>query len=274
MVKVLSRFLFIDDKRLIRLDMSEYSERHASAKILGSPPGYIGFEEESKFIREIRLHPYSVVLLDEIEKADLSVMQTFLQVFDEGRLTDARGRTINCSEAIFILTTNLGTGVKVKPAIGFMLTDDQTRKHQNAAIKQYQQAIVTHLSPELVNRIQEIVVFKPLSQKAISRILDIYIGVTNKQLADRNIQISLDETAKTLISEEGYSQDFGARFLKRVYDRWVTEPLSEHILSGNVNKGGNAHFSYQNSEMTIEVKGQNGENLISYSVEDKDKPES
>jgi len=274
LAKGLSRFLFIDDKRLIRLDMSEYSEQHASAKILGSPPGYIGFAEESKFIREIRLHPYSVVLLDEIEKADLSVMQTFLQVFDEGMLTDARGRTINCSEAIFILTTNLGTGVKVKPAIGFMLTDDETRKQQDAAIKQYQQAIVTHLSPELVNRIQEIVVFKPLSQEAISKILDIYIRITNKQLEDRDIQISLDPTAKTLISEEGYSQDFGARFLKRVYDRWVTEPLSEHILSGDVKKGGSAYFIYQNGEMTIEVKSQNGEKSISYSVDDKLEPES
>jgi len=201
-------------------------------------------------------------------------MQTFLQVFDEGRLTDARGRTINCSEAIFILTTNLGTGVKVKPAIGFMLTDDETRKQQDAAIKQFQQAIVTHLSPELVNRIQEIVVFKPLSQEAISKILDIYVGITNKQLEDRDIQISLDDTAKTLISEEGYSQDFGARFLKRVYDRWVTEPLSEQILSGDVKKGGSAYFIFQNGEMTIEVKSQNGENSISYSIEDKKEQES
>lgn len=269
LAKVLSRFLFIDDNRLIRLDMSEYSEQHAGAKIIGSPPGYIGFEEESKFIREIRLHPYSVVLLDEIEKADLSVMQTFLQVFDEGRLTDARGRTINCSEAIFILTTNLGTGVKVKPAIGFLLTEDETRKQQKAAIQQFQQAIVKHLSPELVNRIQEIVVFRPLSQEAIAKILDIYIRITNKQLVDREIKISLDSSAKKLISEKGYSEDFGARFLKRIYDRLVTEPLSEHILSGSVGQGCTAHFLYKGGEMTIDVKGEDGKRSISYSIRDE-----
>jgi len=273
LAKVLSRFLFIDDKRLIRLDMSEYSEKHAAAKIIGSPPGYIGFEEESKFIREIRLHPYSVVLLDEIEKADLSVMQTFLQVFDEGRLTDARGRTINCSEATFIMTTNLGTGVKVKPAIGFMLTEDETKKRQKAAVQQYQQAIVKHLSPELVNRIQEIVVFKPLSQEAIARILDIYIRITNKQLEERDIKIKLYKSAKKLISEEGYSEDFGARFLKRVYDRRVTEPLSENILSGSVGKGCTASFIYKDGEMTIKIKCEDGENAISYLIEDKIEPE-
>ncbi len=273
LAKVLSRFLFIDDKRLIRLDMSEYSEQHAAAKIIGSPPGYIGFEEESKFIREIRLHPYSVVLLDEIEKADLSVMQTFLQVFDEGRLTDARGRTINCAEAIFILTTNLGTRVKVKPAIGFLLTEDETKKQQKAAVQHYQQAIVKHLSPELVNRIQEIVVFKPLSQEAIARILDIYIRITNKQLEDREISVKLDKSAKKLISEEGYSEDFGARFLKRVYDRRVTEPLSEHILSGKVQQGTSAIFKYKSGKMKIDVKEPDGENAISYTVDEKIDPE-
>jgi len=267
LAKAVSRFLFIDDNRLIRLDMSEYSEKHASAKILGSPPGYVGFAEESQFIREIRLRPYSVVLLDEIEKADLGIMQTFLQVFDEGRLTDARGRTINCSEAIFIMTTNLGTGVKVKPAIGFLLTDDEAAKQQADAVKKYQQAIVSHLSPELVNRIQEIVIFKPLSREAISKILDIYLIATNKRLQERGIQVALEESAKVLINQEGYSQDFGARFLKRVYDRWITEPLSEHILSGKLAEGDTALFSYQDNQMNVKIQGQNGAKTISYTVQ-------
>ena len=272
LAKVLSKFLFFDDKRLIRLDMSEYSESHATAKILGSPPGYVGFAEESHFIREIRLHPYSVVLLDEIEKADLGIMQTFLQVFDEGRLTDARGRTINCSEAIFILTTNLGTGVKVKPALGFMLTDDETAKEQADAVKQYQQAIVTHLSPELVNRIQEIVVFKPLSREAISHILNLYLAATNKRLAERNIEVKLDETAKELISQEGYSQQFGARFLKRVYDRWITEPLSEQILSGKLSSGDKAEFTCKDRQMSIKIQGKGRKKAISYTVQGNNPP--
>jgi ATP-dependent Clp protease ATP-binding subunit ClpC len=272
LAKVLSRFLFFDDNRLIRLDMSEYSEQHSSAKILGSPPGYVGFAEESQFIREIRLHPYSVVLLDEIEKAHPDIMKTFLQVFDEGRLTDARGRTINCSEAIFIMTTNLGTGVKVKPAIGFMLTDDEAAKQQASAVEQYQRAIVSYLSPELVNRIQEIVIFKPLSREAISHILDLYIAATNKRLADRGISISLDESAKALISQQGYSERYGARFLKRVYDRWITEPLSEQILGGKLDAEDTAEFAYKDDSMQVQIKGTEGSRKFSYSVQGENAP--
>ena len=225
------------------------------------------------FIREIRKHPYSVVLLDEVEKAHPSILLLFLQVFDEGRLTDARGRTINCSEAIFIMTSNLGTRIKVKPAIGFNLTQDQTIHQQEEAVAQYHGAIVKHLSPELVNRIQEIVVFKPLSQEAISKILDIYLEGTNKRLGERQISVEMDESAKSLLSQAGYSTEYGARFLKRVFDRWVTEPLSEHILSGKLNTGDVAHFTRLEDQMVLEVHTQSGVMTIPYSV-DKDKPPS
>jgi len=272
LAKVLSNFLFYDNKRLIRLDMSEYMESHSVAKIIGSPPGYIGFGEEPMFIREIRLHPYSVVLLDEIEKAHQSIMLTFLQVFDEGRLTDARGRTINCSEAIFIMTSNLGTGVKVKPAIGFMLKEDETLQQQKAAVEQYQQAIVSHLSPELVNRIQKIVIFKPLSQKAISRILDIYLANTNNRLKERGIKLVLDESSKALLSQEGYSTEYGARYLKRVFNRWIIEPLSEHILSGKLKPDDIAHFTRLEDKMVLEIQSKTGVVTIPYSVDAEDPP--
>ena len=273
LAKVLTKFLFFDSKRLIRLDMSEFMESHSVSKIIGSPPGYVGFGEEPLFIREIRKYPYSVVLLDEVEKAHPSILLLFLQVFDEGRLTDARGRTINCSEAIFIMTSNLGTRVKVKPAIGFNLTQDQTIQQQEEAVAMYHGAIVKHLSPELVNRIQEIVVFKPLSQEAISKILDIYLEGTNKRLGERKIIVEMDESAKSLLSQAGYSTAYGARFLKRVYDRWVTEPLSEHILSGKLNTGDVAHFTRLEDQMVLEVQTQSGVRTIPYSV-DQDKPPS
>ena len=266
LAKVLSRFLFFDAKRLIQLDMSEYAEQHASAKILGSPPGYIGFAEETKFIREIRLHPYSVVLLDEIEKAHPGIMKTFLQVFDEGRLTDARGRTINCSETIFIMTTNLGTGVKVKPAIGFLLSGDEAQREQNAAVELYQKAIVSFLSPELVNRIQDMVIFKPLTGEAISRILDIYLAATNRRLAPREITVDLDDSAKAFISQEGTSEQYGARFLKRVFDRWITEPLSEYILAGELSAGDTALFSYTQSQMQVQAEGTAGARTLAYTL--------
>jgi ATP-dependent Clp protease ATP-binding subunit ClpC len=273
LAKVLTKFLFFDSKRLIRLDMSEFMESHSISKIIGSPPGYIGFGEEPLFIREIRKYPYSVVLLDEVEKAHPSILLLFLQVFDEGRLTDARGRMINCSEAIFIMTSNLGTRVKVKPAIGFNLTQDQTIQQQEEAVAMYHGAIVKHLSPELVNRIQEIVVFKPLSQEAISKILNIYLEGTNKRLGERQITVEMDESAKSLLSQAGYSTEYGARYLKRVFDRWVTEPLSEHILSGKLNSGDIAHFTRLEDQMVLEVHTQSGVRTIPYSV-DKDKPPS
>lgn len=275
LAKVLARFLFFDSKRLIRLDMSEFMESHAVSKIIGSPPGYVGFGEEPQFIREIRLHPYSVVLLDEIEKTHPSILLTFLQVFDEGRLTDARGRTINCTEATFIMTSNLGSNIKVRPAVGFFLGEDEVASEQGAAIAQYHQAVVNHLSPELVNRIQEIVVFKPLSQEAISRILDLYLAETSKRLKERGIQISMDEPAKTLLSQAGFSQAYGARYLKRVYDRWVTEPLSEHILAGKLKPGGTAHFTRLEEQMALEIKGQDGAVMtIPFSCEREEPPKT
>jgi ATP-dependent Clp protease ATP-binding subunit ClpA len=216
-----------------------------------------------------------VVLLDEIEKAHPSIMLTFLQVFDEGRLTDARGRTINCAEATFIMTSNLGTGVKVKPAVGFLLGEDEVASEQQVAVTQYHQAIVEHMSPELVNRIQEIVVFKPLSQEAISRILDLYLADTSKRLKERSIQVSMDDSSKALLSQAGFSQAYGARYLKRVFDRWITEPLSEHILAGKLKPGDTAHFTSLNKQMVLEIKSQAGGVVtIPFSIDIEEPPKT
>jgi ATP-dependent Clp protease ATP-binding subunit ClpC len=236
LAKALSETLFFDPNRLITLDMSEYQESHSVAKLIGSPPGYVGFGEESHLVRELRLHPYSVVLLDEIEKAHPSVLTVFLQVFDEGRLTDARGRRINCGEAIFILTSNLGANIEVKHPIGFQ--GKEAEQDTTALVEANVRQIVTaRLSPELVNRLQAVVVFKSLDEKTLYAILDLYVQGLNRQLSERHINVELDESAKAFLLEQGYSAEFGARHLKRAFERLIAEPLSREILSGKLKAG-------------------------------------
>jgi len=273
LAKALSKFLYLDESRLITLDMTEFQEEHQVAKIIGSPPGYIGFGEEPHFIREIRLHPSSVVLLDEIEKAHPSVLMTFMQVFDEGRLTDARGRLINCAEAIFILTSNLGATLKVKPQLGFRIEEEreEVRKKEFASLdQQIRGAVVSALAPELVNRIQEIVVFRPLSRQAIYQIIDLYLQGMNTRLAERAITIQLDNSAKDLLSEAGYSEQFGARHLQRVFDQVIAEPLSREILSGSIKPGDEAFFRRDKDQMVMDIHSQQGMKTFLYPARDAD----
>jgi ATP-dependent Clp protease ATP-binding subunit ClpC len=266
LAKALSNFLFLDPKRLITLDMSEYQERHSIAKIIGSPPGYVGFGEEPHLIREIRQHPYSVVLLDEIEKAHHAIWTVFLQVFDEGRLTDARGRQINCGEAIFIMTSNLGVQVKAKPVIGFKVRDESegVKKQIAAQAEQIREVIAETLPPELLNRIQEVVIFKPLSKEAIYIIIDIFRKGTNRRLEERQITIELEDSARDLLAEVGHSLTYGARFLSRAFEDLISEPLSNEILAGNINPGDTARFSAEKDEMVLDIDGGLGEKTIRY----------
>ena len=257
LAKALSETLFFDPNRLITLDMSEYQESHSVAKLIGSPPGYVGFGEEPHLVRELRLHPYSVVLLDEIEKAHPSVLTVFLQVFDEGRLTDARGRRINCGEAIFILTSNLGTNIEVKRPIGFQ---GKEAEQDTAALVEanVRQIITARLSPELVNRFQAVVVFKPLSEKTLYAILDLYVQSLNRQLAERQITVGLDESAKAFLLEQGYSAEFGARHLKRAFEQLIAEPLSREILAGRLKASQQVIFLVRDGQLQWSTRSSAG----------------
>jgi ATP-dependent Clp protease ATP-binding subunit ClpA len=257
LAKALSETLFFDPNRLITLDMSEYQESHSVAKLIGSPPGYVGFGEEPHLVRELRLHPYSVVLLDEIEKAHPSVLTVFLQVFDEGRLTDARGRRINCGEAIFILTSNLGTNIEVKRPIGFQ---GKEAEQDTAALVEanVRQIITARLSPELVNRFQAVVVFKPLSEKTLYAILDLYVQSLNHQLAERQITVGLDESAKAFLLEQGYSAEFGARHLKRAFEQLIAEPLSREILAGRLKASQQVIFLVRDGQLQWSTRSSAG----------------
>ncbi len=233
LAKALAESLFHDERRLLRFDMSEFMEEHCVAKLIGSPPGYVGYDEGGQLTDAIRTHPYSVVLFDEIEKAHPLVLDLFLQIFDEGTLTDAQGRKCDFREAVIILTSNLGTG-QVKRKMGFGMEQEGGGQDARATAEE---AIRRHLRPELVNRLTKIVHFKPLDSGTVREILGKLLAALNERLADRGVTVELDESAEELILREGFSEEYGARNLERVMDRMLGTLIAEALLSGNIAAG-------------------------------------
>ncbi len=232
LAKALAENLFHDERRLIRFDMSEFMEEHSVAKLIGSPPGYVGHDEGGQLSDAIRTHPYSVVLFDEIEKAHPRVLDLFLQIFDEGTLTDAQGRKCDFRESVIILTSNLGTGgTAPKPFIGFAVGKEE---HKQDACAPVQEAIRKHLRPELVNRLTKVVHFKPLGIETAREILGKLMIDFNKRLTDRGVTVELDESVKGLILADGFSEEYGARNLERVVDRMLGTLIAEALLGGEI----------------------------------------
>jgi len=210
---------------MIRIDMSEYMEKHTVARLIGAPPGYVGYEEGGQLTEAVRRRPYSVVLFDEIEKAHGDVFNVLLQLLDDGRLTDGQGRTVDFRNTVVIMTSNLGSHIfreyekpeKVRPLI--------------------MQELRNALRPEFLNRIDEVVIFSPLGRAEIARIIDIQVGHLRRRLADKRIDLELTEAAKTLLAREGYDPTFGARPLKRAIQRLIQDPLALRLLQGEVAEG-------------------------------------
>lgn len=256
LAKALAEFLFHDPSRLISIDMTEYQEKGSVAKLIGSPPGYIGYEEEGQLTGKIRSNPYSVILFDEVEKAHPDVFDIFLQIFDEGRLTDGHGRRVNFSESVIILTSNLGSNItpsdKVKAHMGFNLdmnrsdekmvgfepnTEKNTEKW-DAYESQIQKAIVTAFRPEFLNRIQKKITFYPLGRETVKQIITIKIlPDLNKRLTPKGIRVELSDDVLNFLLQKGYSEPLGAREMQRVFDQNISEPLSQRILTGEVVRG-------------------------------------
>ena len=238
LAKALAENLFHDETRLIRFDMSEFMEEHSVAKLIGSPPGYVGHDEGGQLSDAIRTHPYSVVLFDEIEKAHPKILDLFLQIFDEGTLTDAQGRKCDFRESVIILTSNLGpSGGAVKPFIGFASGDEPEISQDDAIAQRAVEAIRKHLRPELVNRLTKVVHFKPLGLETARDILGKLMADFNKRLADRGVTVELDESAEELILAEGFSEEYGARNLERVVDRMLGTLIAEALLGGKITAG-------------------------------------
>lgn len=238
LAKALAEFMFNDEDAMIRIDMSEYMERHAVAKMIGSPPGYVGFEEGGRLTEAIRKRPYSVVLFDEIEKAHPDVFNIFLQIFDNGRLTDSKGRTVNFKNTVVIMTSNIGNDViQEYSSVGFV---NRTKK-KSSKEKEFDQKIMAelknHFKPEFLNRIDEIVVFHSLDEKEIARIVDLQLEVVAKRLAEKGIKIEVTEKAKGLIARKGYEPNYGARPLKRVIQNEILDELALRIIEKKVGEG-------------------------------------
>jgi len=243
LAKALAESLFHDERRLIRYDMSEFMEEHSVAKLIGAPPGYVGYDEGGQLTEAIRTHPYSVVLFDEIEKAHPRVLDLFLQIFDEGTLTDAQGRKCDFRESVIILTSNLGSsGGPAKPFIGFASGDKPEVSPDDAIAQRAQEAIRRHLRPELVNRLTKMVHFKPLGVATVREILGKLLDNLNERLTERGVTVELDKSAEELILREGFSEEYGARNLERVMDRILGSLIADALLSGKITAGQTIRF--------------------------------
>ncbi len=239
LTKALAAFLFDDDTAMVRIDMSEFMEKHAVARLIGAPPGYVGYEEGGVLTEAVRRRPYQVILFDEVEKAHPDVFNVLLQVLDDGRLTDGQGRTVDFRNTVIILTSNLGTE--------FLGTEgDQT--HARA---QVMQAVRAHFRPEFLNRLDEIILFHRLTRANMDKIVDIQIGRLDKLLADRKIAITLDDKARHWLGNAGYDPVYGARPLKRVIQRRLQDPLAHLILEGKITDGANVPVSASKTGLTV-----------------------
>jgi ATP-dependent Clp protease ATP-binding subunit ClpB len=238
LARALAEYLFDDERAVVRIDMSEYQERHAVSRLVGAPPGYVGYEEGGQLTEAVRRRPYSVVLLDETEKAHPDVFNILLQLLDDGRLTDGQGRTVDFRNAIVIMTSNLGSAI--------FDTEGLSQEERRGAVLE---AVRGHFRPEFVNRVDEIVVFEPLARDQLRRIVDIQLGLLQRRLAERHLTLELSEEARDLLADRGYDPTFGARPLKRLIQREIADPLALEILSGNVHDG---------DAVTIGVDGEGG----------------
>lgn len=236
LAKALAEFLFNDEKALIRVDMSEYMERHAVSKFIGSPPGYVGFEEGGQLTELIKHRPYSVVLFDEIEKAHPEVFNILLQILDNGRLTDAKGRTINFKNTIIILTSNIGGEyVQEMSGIGFMSMDEDTKDKQEHDMKEkIRKALERHFRPEFLNRLDEVVIFSSLTPATIQKIVEIQLELVQARMARRDIAVTFTSELKKFIGEKGYDSHYGARPLKRAIQTLVLDPLAQKIIGKEI----------------------------------------
>ena len=262
LAKALSEFMFDDESNMIRVDMSEYIEKHSVSRLIGSPPGYVGFDEGGQLTESVRKRPYRVILFDEIEKAHPDIFNILLQILDDGRLTDGHGRTVDFTNTIIIMTSNLITADNMTNNFGFVqnLTDQEAVKQRSSIDK----ALKGSFRPEFINRIDEIIVFEKLKKDELTHIADIIIRDIQIRLDEKNIKISLTESAKELLIEEGYDEEFGARPLKRLIQRKIENEISSMIISKTLSK--NATIKINSKDGKLEFKKQNSKNKSKSSV--------
>ncbi len=232
--RALAEFLFDDEETTVRLDMSEYMEKHTVSRLIGAPPGYIGYEEGGQLTEAVRRRPYKVILFDEVEKAHPDVFNILLQILEDGRLTDGHGRTVDFKNTVVIMTSNLGTEEFQRQALGFSRETQGEQERLKGAVED---ALKRTFRPEFLNRIDEIVIFQPLTEEQIKQIVDLMMQDVQRRLAERKITVELTEEAKAQLAKEGFDPVFGARPLRRIIQRQVENPLSKRILEGQFKEG-------------------------------------
>jgi ATP-dependent Clp protease ATP-binding subunit ClpC len=231
LAKALAQFMFGDADALIQIDMSEYMEKHNVSRLIGAPPGYVGFEEGGQLTEKIRRRPYSVVLLDELEKAHPDVFNMLLQVMEEGRLTDSFGRNVDFRNTILIMTTNAGAeAIKNESAFGFQKPDDDAG--YDSMKKRVNERIEKFFRPEFLNRVDDVIVFHHLTVEDLKQVIDIELAKVRERLSERGLKLELTEAAKQFLIKKGSDTDFGARPLRRAIENYIEDPVSEELLKG------------------------------------------
>jgi ATP-dependent Clp protease ATP-binding subunit ClpB len=246
LAKALAGFLFHSERALVRIDMSEYMEKHTVARLIGAPPGYVGYEEGGQLTEAVRTHPYTVVLFDEVEKAHPDVVNVLLQLLDDGRLTDGQGRTVDFRNTLVIMTSNLGSE---------LLAEAKSDRDLRAVLEP---ALRAHFRPEFLNRLDEIVIFHALTEREIVRIVDLQLAQVDQRLQDRRIHLKATEAARALLARHGFDPTFGARPLKRTIQRRVVDPLTAQILNGEVKDGSEVKLDASGDEIQISVSPPRG----------------
>jgi ATP-dependent Clp protease ATP-binding subunit ClpC len=241
LARALAEFLFDDEDAMVRLDMSEYMEKHTTSRLIGAPPGYVGYDEGGQLTEAIRRRPYKVVLLDEIEKAHPNVFNILLQILDDGRLTDGHGKIVDFKNTVIIMTSNLGTEEFQHQSLGFSKESKTEIERRKGAVED---ALRKTFRPEFLNRIDEVVIFQPLTREQITSIVDLVMKDIQKRLVERKITVELTESAKEKLAKEGFDPAFGARPLRRTIQRLVESPLSTKILKGEFKEGDHIIVDY------------------------------
>jgi ATP-dependent Clp protease ATP-binding subunit ClpB len=245
LTKALAQFLFDNEDSLIRIDMSEFMEKHSVARLIGAPPGYVGYEEGGYLTEAVRRKPYSVILMDEIEKAHSDVFNILLQVLDDGRLTDGQGRTVDFKNTLIIMTSNIGSSI----------IQENTGNEYEVMKEQVMAEVSQHFKPEFINRLDESVVFHSLKQDEIEKIADIQLNILKKRLLEQDISLTVTPSALSLIGKVGFDPVFGARPLKRIIQQYVENPLAQKILANEFIKGSSVVLDMKEEELSLKTTG-------------------
>ena len=269
LAKELSRYLFDTQDALIRIDMSEYMEKFAVSRLIGAPPGYVGYEEGGQLTEKVRRKPYSIILLDEIEKAHPDVFNLLLQVLDEGQLTDSLGRKIDFKNTIIIMTSNIGSR-QLKDfgqGVGFGTSakTSQVDEHSRSVIES---SLKKAFAPEFLNRIDDVVVFNSLSKEDIFKIIDLELGSLYKRVGELGYKVKLTDEAKEFLTDKGYDSSFGARPLKRAIQKYIEDPMAEEIIKGQLSEGDTIELGWEKDTEQLSI------NIVKPPKQKKKKEES